>query len=144
MIQSDQIKHLKVVTKDLAEALRRLQVTTARDVQILNENSESQRENSNRLVGAWEGMRRELLELKVRMAHEGLTREAVGRDGDEGGDGDRRGAVPVLPFPPPHSLLQPTPMEYAFSTRPSYISPFDPCNSNHPRPLSSKSTMSRS
>jgi len=73
-----------------------------------------------------------LLELKVRMAYESLTREAVRRDGDEGGDGDRRGAVPVLPFPPPQSLLQPTPMEYAFSTRPCYISPFDPCNSNPP------------
>ena len=130
MIQSDQIKHLKVVTKDLAEALNRLQVTTARDIQILNENSESQRENSDRLVWAWEGMRHELLELKVRMAHENLRREAVSRDGDEDSDWDRRRAVPDLPFPQPHSLLQPTPMEYAFSTGTRYISPFDPCNFN--------------
>jgi hypothetical protein len=133
MIQSDQIKHLKVVTKDLAEALNRLQVTTARDIQILNENSESQRENSDRLVWAWEGMRHELLELKVRMAHGNLRQEVASRDGDEDGDWDRRGGgIPDLPPPPPHSLLQPTPMEYAFSTGTCYISPFDPCNSNPP------------
>jgi hypothetical protein len=135
MIQSDQIKHLKFVTKDLAEALNRLQVTTARDIQVLNENSESQRENSDRLVSAWKGMRRELLELKVRMAHENLRREAVSRDGDEDGDWDRRRPVPDLPFPPPHSLLQPTPMEYAFSTGTRYISPFDSCYSNPPPPM---------
>jgi hypothetical protein len=132
LIQSDQIKHLKVVTKDLAEALNRLQGSIARDIQMLQENSEGMRENHNQLIGACEGMRRELLELKVRMAQEKFGQRVVSRDGDEHGDGDRRGAVPDLPFPPPHSLLQPTSMEYAFSTRPCYISPFDPCNSNPP------------
>jgi hypothetical protein len=76
-------------------------------------------------------MRRELLELKVTMAQEQSVQRVVSRDGGEDGDGDRRGAVPDLPFSlPPESLLQPTEMEYAFSTRPCYISPFDPCNSN--------------
>jgi hypothetical protein len=134
LIQSDQIKHLKVVTKDLAEALHRLQGDTARDIQMLQENSEGMRVNHNQLIGACEGMRRELLELKVRMAQEQSVQRVVSRDGGEDGDGDRRGAVPDIPFPPPHSLLQPTSMEYAFSTHPCYISPFDPCNSN---PLSS-------
>jgi hypothetical protein len=130
-VQSDQIKHLKVVTKDLAETLNQLRGSTARDIQMLQENSEGMRENHNQLIGACESMRRELLELKVTMAQEQSVQRVVSRDGGEDGDGDRRGAVPDLPFSlPPESLLQPTEMEYAFSTRPCYISPFDPCNSN--------------
>lgn len=133
LIQSDQIKHLKVVTKDLAEALNRLQGSTARDIQMLQENSEGMRESHNQLIGACEGMRRELLDLKVRMAQEKFGQRVVSRDGGE--DGDNRGAVPDLSIPPPpESLLQPTEMEYAFSTSTRYISPFDPCNSNPPPP----------
>jgi hypothetical protein len=67
LIQSDHIKTLKLQTQELAAALKRLQGSTAREIRNLEENSEIQRENSDRLVGAWEGMRRELLELKVRM-----------------------------------------------------------------------------
>jgi hypothetical protein len=131
MVQSDQIKHLKAVTKDLAETLNRLQGDTARDIQMLQENSEGMHESHNQLIGACEGMRRELLELKAKMAQEQSVQRLVSRDGDAHGDGDRRGAVPDLPFSlPPESLLQPTEMEYAFGTRPCYISPFDPCNSN--------------
>lgn len=88
LIQRDQIKSLKLQTQDLAAALTQLQGSTAREIRDLEESSRFQRDNSDRLVGAWEGMRRELLELKVRTMQ------------------------------PPQSLLQPTPMEYAFRAQP--------------------------
>jgi hypothetical protein len=86
----------------------------------LEESSDIQRENSHRLVGAWEGMRHELLELKVRMMQERFGQRVLSRGQVEEEDGDGRGSshVPVVPFLPPQSLLQPTPMECAFTTQP--------------------------
>jgi hypothetical protein len=117
LIQSDQIKSLKLQTKDIAETLKRLQGSTARDIQSLEESSEIQRESFDRLMSGWEGMRHELLELELSMTQDKSGQRVLGRDGDEGGDGDRRGADPDLPFPPPHSLLQPAPVarqDYAY------------------------------
>ncbi|KAM0699963.1 hypothetical protein Q7P36_000174 [Cladosporium allicinum] len=119
LIQRDQIKNLRIHTKDLAEGPKQLRGSTARDVRSLEEGSDIQRENHNRLVGAWEGMRRELLQLKLRMAQEQLGQRVVSRHEVEEVDGFRRGGshAPVVSSPPPPNPLQPTPMEYAFGTQ---------------------------
>jgi len=92
LIHEDRIKDLHTQTKGLAETLKGLRRMTARDIQNLKDNSEKQRESSDLLVRGWEGMRRELLELKVRM-----VRETVGQTGVDKDEA-------ALPFPPPHSL----------------------------------------
>jgi hypothetical protein len=133
LIQSDQIKSLKLQTQDLAAALERLQGSTARDIQHLEESGEVYRENSDRLVGVWEGMRRELLDLKVRMMQERFGQRVVSRARGEEEDGNRRGTGPDVTSPPLHGLLQPTPMDYAFAGYPPAF--FDPRNSDPPSPM---------
>jgi len=134
LIQRDQIKSLKTQTKDLAETLKQLRIDTARDVRNLKVTSDIQHENSDRLVQGWEGMRRELLELKLRMAQEKYVQQVVRRAGDEDGPEGRRAAVSGLPFPTPHGLFEPTPMEYAFAGYHNPYPPLDPRNSNPPPP----------
>jgi hypothetical protein len=113
LIQRDQIKNLRIQTKDLAESLKQLRGSTAQDIRRLEENSDIQRENHNRLVGACEGMRRELLALRLRLAQDKSGQRAVSKDQVEEDHGNRRDSshVPVISF-------QPTPMEYAFGTQP--------------------------
>jgi len=133
LIHSDLIRDLHTETRALAETLKRLRRTTARDIQSLKDDSERQRENSDQLVRAWEGMRRELLELGVRMAREGFGQKFVGRDGDRVRDGGGGSHETVLPFPPPQSLMRspPTaPGEHAFSGHPHPYSWPDMRNSN--------------
>ena len=119
LIQRDQIKNLRIQTKDFTEGLKQLRGSTTQDIRRLEEISDIQRENHNQLVGACEGMKRELLQLNIRMAHEQLGQRVVSRHEVEEDDGFRRGSshAPIVPSPPPQNPLQPTTMEYAFGTQ---------------------------
>jgi hypothetical protein len=139
LIQRDQIKNLRIQTKDFTEGLKQLQGSTTQDIRRLEEISDIQRESHNQLVGACEGMKRELLQLNIRMAQEQLGQRVVSRDRGGYDDEDRHGGnvhVPDRQLPPPHYPLQPTTMEYAVVGDPYPYPFFDPWNSN-PRPTTS-------
>lgn len=114
-LQSHHNKLLRLQTRNFVEVRKQLQRSTSRDIQTLQKSTRIHREVCKFLVSDCEGLKREVMGLRMAMAQVPQSVQWVGsRDGGIDGDRPRGEDNPALPFPPPPSSYHPPPAQPQF------------------------------